>query len=193
MSATAATGGFVPEDRGRVGMACLIFAESAFFSIFLVAYLFYIGKSATGPQPAQVLDLPVLATVCLLSSSGSIAVALKSLGSGHIARFLVAWGLTIALGVAFLGFTAQEWQRLITIDGLTLRTNLFGTTFYSLVGFHAAHVLLGVLMMTSVALLALTGRVNSEHAPRVELVGWYWHFVDAVWLAVLTVVYVLGR
>ncbi len=193
MSATAATGGFVPEDRGRVGMACLIFTESAFFSIFLVAYLFYIGKSATGPQPAQVLDLPVLATVCLLSSSGTIAVALKSLGSGHIARFLVAWGLTIALGVAFLGFTAQEWQRLITIDGLTLRTNLFGTTFYSLVGFHAAHVLLGVLMMTSVALLALTGRVNSEHAPRVELVGWYWHFVDAVWLAVLTVVYVLGR
>ena len=166
---------------------------SAFFSIFLVAYLFYIGKSATGPQPAQVLDLPVLATVCLLSSSGTIAVALKSLGSGHIARFLVAWGLTIALGVAFLGFTAQEWQRLITIDGLTLRTNLFGTTFYSLVGFHAAHVLLGVLMMTSVALLALTGRVNSEHAPRVELVGWYWHFVDAGWLAVLTVVYVLGR
>jgi len=174
-------------------MACLIFTESAFFSIFLVAYLFYTGKSAAGPQPAEVLDLPVLATVCLLSSSGTIAVALRALAADRMARFLMAFGITIALGLAFLGFTAQEWQRLIYVDGLTLRTNLFGTTFYSLVGFHAAHVLLGVLMMTTVAILALSGRLSSAHAPRVELVGWYWHFVDVVWLAVLTVVYVLGR
>ena len=193
MSAVAGTGYFAPQDRGRVGMACLIFAESAFFSIFLVAYLFYIGKSASGPQPAEVLDLPVMATACLLSSSGTIAVALRALAADRMPRFLIAFGATIALGVAFLGFTAQEWQRLIFVDGLTLRTNLFGTTFYSLVGFHAAHVLLGVLMMASVAALGLAGRVSSEHAPRVDLVGWYWHFVDAVWLAVLTVVYLLGR
>ena len=193
MSAASATGSFVPEDRGRVGMACLIFAESAFFSIFLVAYLFYIGKSASGPQPDEVLDLPVLATVCLLSSSGSIVVALRALVAGRGVRFLISWGLTIALGLAFLGFTAQEWQRLIYVDGLTLRSNLFGTTFYSLVGFHAFHVLLGVLLMGGVAALAVAGRLSSEHAPRVELVGWYWHFVDAVWLAVFTVVYVLGR
>jgi cytochrome c oxidase subunit 3 len=178
--------------RGKVGTLCLILSESSFFGVFLVAYLFYIGKSLSGPLPAQVLELPILATLCLLSSSATIVVAVKSLERGRLGRFAVGLLATIALGGLFLGFTAVEWAGLIVDHGLTIRSNLFGTTYYSLVGFHAAHVTVGVLLMSLVLVLALLGHVRREHAPRVDLLSWYWHFVDVVWIFVLTVVYVVG-
>ena len=179
-------------SRGRVGMLCLILTESAFFAVFLVAYLFYIGKSLVGPVPADVLRFPVLGTAALLSSSATIVLAVRALQRDERGRFLIGLVATIALGIAFLGLTAFEWRELIFRDGLTIRTNLFGTTFYSLVGFHAAHVSLGVLMMLLIGALGAGGHVNAEHAERVEMVSWYWHFVDAVWIAVLCVVYVIG-
>jgi cytochrome c oxidase subunit 3/cytochrome o ubiquinol oxidase subunit 3 len=178
--------------RGKVGTLCLIMSESTFFSIFLVAYLFYTGKSLRGPYPAEVLDLPVLATACLLSSSVTIWFAVKSLEQGRIARFTASLFVTALLGSAFLGSTALEWWGLIFEHGLTIRTNLFGTTFYSLVGFHAAHVAIGVLVMGLILVLSLRGHVRAEHSERVDMVSWYWHFVDVVWLFVLTVVYVVG-
>ncbi|MCH2170189.1 heme-copper oxidase subunit III [Myxococcota bacterium] len=180
-------------DRGRVGMTCLIITESAFFSIFVVGYLFYIGKSQHGPQPADVLEFPWLATACLLSSSATIMLAVAGLRAGAMARFSLGLLATMVLGATFLGFTAMEWRGLIEGHGLTIRTNLFGTTFYSLVGFHAAHVMIGVLAMSLVLSLSLLGHVEKRHAERVELLSWYWHFVDAVWLAVLASVYVIGR
>jgi len=179
-------------DRGRAGMACLILTESAFFAIFVVAYLFYIGKSVTGPQPVDVLDFPVVGTVALLSSSGTIMFAVRALRRGEIARFIASFLVTITLGVVFLVSTAMEWNRLIFEDGLTIGTNLFGTTFYSLVGFHAAHVCIGILLMSGIWSMTLLGHVKSRHAEKVELVSWYWHFVDAVWLVVLTSVYIVG-
>ena len=179
-------------NRGRVGMACLIFGESSFFSVFVVAYLFYIGKSATGPQPAEVLEFPALATLCLLSSSVSAGVAVKALARGNRTRTALGLAATVALGSAFIVQTALEWARLMADHGLTIGTNLFGTTFYSLVGFHAAHVILGLLMLSLVLGLALGGRVRQEHSERVEMVTWYWHFVDAVWIVVVTTVYIVG-
>jgi cytochrome c oxidase subunit 3/cytochrome o ubiquinol oxidase subunit 3 len=173
-------------------MACLILTESAFFAIFVVAYLFYIGKSVTGPQPVDVLDFPVVGTVALLSSSGTIMFAVRALRRGKIARFIASFLVTITLGVVFLVSTAMEWNRLIFEDGLTIGTNLFGTTFYSLVGFHAAHVCIGILLMSGIWSMTLLGHVKSRHAEKVELVSWYWHFVDAVWLVVLTSVYIVG-
>ena len=180
------------ESRGRVGMLCLILSESAFFAVFLVAYLFYIGKSLSGPFPADVLRFPWLGTIALVSSSGTIVFAVQSLRRGEAGRFAALLLATIALGLAFLVLTAFEWRELIWSDGLTIRTNLFGTTFYSLVGFHAAHVTVGVLMMLLIAGLAAGGRVHPEHSERIEMVSWYWHFVDAVWIAVLTTVYIIG-
>ena len=190
-SATAALGAG-HDARGRAGMALLILGESSFFAIFLVAYLFYIGKSLHGPYPAEVLDFPVFGTICLLSSSVTIGLAVRSLGRGEVGRFAAALFVTFALGAAFLVLTGIEWQRLIFEEGLTIRTNLFGTTFYSLVGFHAAHVTVGVLIMALILGLTALGRVERGHAERIEVFSWYWHFVDAVWLAVLTVVYVVG-
>lgn len=194
-SATLASGAALPAlvaSRGRVGMLLLILSESAFFSIFIVAYLFYIGKSLTGPYPQDVLEFPLRGTLALLASSGTILLAVRALQRDRLARFAAALCATIALGLVFLGLTALEWHHLIWGAGLTLRTNLFGTTFYSLVGFHAAHVSAGVLMMALIGALAALGRVRPEHAERVEMVSWYWHFVDVVWIAVVGVVYVIG-
>src|SRR5712691_2207921 len=148
--------------RGRVGMACLIIAESAIFTIFVVAYLFYVGKSLTGPTPREVLETPVFFTVCLLSSSLTIHLAAKLLERGKRGAFLALWFLTIVLGALFMYGTAREWHRLIYEHGLTISSNLFGTTYYSLVGLHATHVTVGLLMLTLVLLFGLAGRVGRE-------------------------------
>src|ERR1700726_3240855 len=144
--------------RARVGMACLIFGESAIFTIFVVAYLFYAGKSLTGPTPREVLETPIFYTICLLSSSLTIHFATRSLGRGKRGAFLGLWFLTIILGALFLYGTGQEWHRLIYEHGLTVSTNLFGTTYYSLVGLHAFHVTAGLIMITIVLLFGLAGR-----------------------------------
>lgn len=180
-------------ERGPVGMICLIIAEASIFLIFVVAYVFYLGKSATGPQPRDVLDVPVFMTVCLLSSSATIGFAVAALRRGSLGLFLTGWVATLALAGTFLAGTALEWNHLIVEKGLTIRTNLFGTTFYSLVGLHAFHVTVGIVFFLVVLGLALSRRVGREHAPRVHVLAMYWHFVDAVWIVVFLVVYVLGR
>lgn len=174
-------------------MSCLIIAESAIFTIFVVAYLYYLGKDLSGPTPRQVLELPILNSICLLSSSATITFALKSLRNDDSKRFRFWWLFTVALGAYFLLGTGREWHHLIHDKGLTIRTNLFGTTFYSLVGLHASHVVVGLLALLTVMGLAIAGSVKKEHAERVHVLGLYWHFVDVVWVVVFTVVYIIGR
>jgi cytochrome c oxidase subunit 3/cytochrome o ubiquinol oxidase subunit 3 len=180
-------------SRGRAGMVCLILTESALFSVFVVAYLFYIGKSLTGPFPSGVLGFPLLNTICLLSSSVTIVLAMRALGQARAGAFMAWWLLTILLGIEFLVGTGIEWYGLIVRDGLTIGTNLFGTTFYALVGFHAGHVTVGLCLLTLVLVVAWRGAVTAAHVERVELLSWYWHFVDVVWIVVLTAVYIVGR
>ena len=179
-------------DRGRVAVLCLFTTEFTLFSIFVVAYIFYIGKSLSGPMPSQVLELPIWATICLLSSSITVAIAERALKSNQIQRFKVWTGVTILLGLEFLRNTAVEWSHLIRDFHLTISTNLFGTTFYSLVGLHASHVAIGLMFLLLAFVLGLRGSMCGQ-ARRFELLAWYWHFVDAVWVAVFTVVYVIGR
>lgn len=180
-------------DRGTVGIIFLIITESALFAIFVVAYLVYAGKSLTGPFPKDVLTLPVLASVCLLSSSLTIVFAEHALQHGHLGRFKLWWFVTICLGLEFLSATAFEWRKLIYKDHLTISTNLFGTTYYSLVGLHASHVTVGMAFLLLVLLVSLTGFPIETQARRVKFLSWYWHFVDAIWVIVFTVVYVIGR
>jgi cytochrome c oxidase subunit 3 len=191
-SAQAETPWVLPH-RGIVGMACLIMAESAIFIIFVVAYIYYIGKSLSGPTPAQVLELPILGTVCLLSSSVTVHFAVSALRKNSIRGCTLWLAGTVLLGAVFLMTTAREWYHLIHDFGLTIRTNLFGTTFYSLVGLHATHVVIGLIMLTIALALLLSGRVKEKHAERLEVLSLYWHFVDGVWVVVFLVVYVLGR
>ena len=179
-------------DRGPVGIGALVLAESAMFAIFVAAYVFYLGKSLAGP-PRSVLEVPVLASVALWSSSVTIHLAVRALRDARMGRFTALWGSTLALGAFFLAATAAEWHRLIYTHGLTIRSNLFGTTFYALVGLHAAHVVVGLSLLAVVLVLALRGHLRASHAGRAETLSVYWHFVDAVWVVVFVVVYLVGR
>ena len=173
-------------------MLSLIAAEAAIFVIFIVAYLFYLGKSVSGPTPA-ILHPPIALSICLLASSATMELALTGLKRGRGARFGAWWILTIVLGAVFLVGTAVEWRHLIVDEGLTVHTNLFGTTFYSLVGLHGLHVVIGVTLMSVVAVLWASRSLFPEHTRKVEVLSMYWHFVDAVWVVVFTVVYLVGR
>jgi cytochrome c oxidase subunit 3/cytochrome o ubiquinol oxidase subunit 3 len=179
--------------RGPVGMLFFILAESAIFAVFVAAYLFYIGRSLSGPTPREVLQFPFAMTLCLLSSSLTIHLAVRALRSGATGKFLRYWVATILLGAGFLAGTAREWHELIVEHHLTITTNLFGSTYYALVGLHASHVIAGMTMLLVVAALGLTGRVRPVHVERTDVISMYWHFVDVVWIVVVTVVYVIGR
>ena len=180
-------------SRGMVGIVCLIVAESAVFIIFVIAYLFYLGKSLSGPTPQDVPELPIIGTVCLLSSSLTVWLAAGALRRNKVGMCSLWLAATVLLGSIFLAGTAREWYQLIYKHGLTIHTNLFGTTFYSLVGLHASHVVVGLVMLALALAFALFGRMKVEHSERLEILSIYWHFVDAVWVVVFTVVYVLGR
>ncbi len=180
-------------SRGRVGMISLIAAESAIFTNFVVAYIFYIGKSLSGPAPKDVLTVPIFSTICLLSSSLSIHLAVRALRNARIGMFGLWWFVTMALGGIFLIATGREWQKLIFDDGLTISTNLFGTTYYSLVGLHAFHVTVGLVIIAIVMVFTFLGKLTPRYSERLEVFSLYWHFVDTVWVVVFTVVYVIGR
>ena len=180
-------------SRRKIGVIGLILTESALFTIFVTAYLFYIGKSLTGPYPSQVLDLPIIATICLLSSSLTVALAERAFRREDNAKFRLWLLVTILLGLEFLGSTAFEWYSLIFRHHLTISTNLFGTTFYSLVGLHASHVIVGLTLLVLVLILSVRGYVKQTHAEHIEMLSWYWHFVDGIWVIVFTVVYIIGR
>ena len=180
-------------SRSKVAIACLILSETAMFTIFVVAYVFYIGKSLTGPFPADVLETPILSTICLLASSLTIMLAERAFRRESTGGFRFWWATTILLAAIFLASTAVEWKRLIIDRHLTISTNLFGTTFYSLVGLHASHVIVGLTLLTLVLVFSLKSSIRPADGERIEMISWYWHFVDAVWIAVFTVVYVIGR
>jgi cytochrome c oxidase subunit III len=181
------------EWRGRVGMLCLILAESTIFSIFVVAYLYYAGKSLSGPTPREVLHVPIFISICLFASSFTIVMAERAIARGKGRLFGQWWLLTIVLGVIFILGTAREWHRLIYQEGLTITTNLFGTTYYSLVGLHAFHVVVGLTGLSIIMTFTVLGHVKQEHARRIGVFSLYWHFVDVVWVVVLSVVYFIAR
>lgn len=192
-SAAVLESGWHLPDRAHVGVAAFIFTECSLFSIFVVAYLFYIGKSVTGPYPKDVLTVPIVTTICLLSSSVTIVLAERALHAARLGAFKLWWLITIVLGAIFLTGTGLEWRHLIYEDHLTIATNLFGSTFYSLVGLHASHVTVGLIFLLVVLIAALVGFPVVAQQRRIQVLSWYWHFVDVVWVVVFTVVYVIGR
>ena len=174
-------------------MWCLIAAESSRCLIFVVAYIFYMGKSLSGPTPREILTIPIFSTICLLSSSITIHLSVDGLKKKSQLTFIGWLAGTILLGMIFLLYTGKEWVDLIYKHHFTIHTSLFGATFYSLVGLHATHVLIGLLMLSLVLVLGLFGLVREDQFNHFHSLSMYWHFVDAVWVVVLTVVYIVGR
>jgi cytochrome c oxidase subunit 3 len=180
----------------KVGMLAFLVSEAAFFGTLIMSYAYFLRQTIHGePNPSQVFRLPMVlaASACLLSSSATIHVAQNALRRNSRQTFLGWWGLTIVLGVLFLLGTILEWNDLIGRWGLTISRNLFGTTYFTLVGFHALHVSIGVLVLSIVFGLAWRRPITEQSETGVEVVSWYWHFVDGVWVVVFTLVYVVGR
>ncbi len=180
----------------KSGMISFLLSEAAFFGTLIMAYVYFLSQTGKGdPTPRQVFHLPLVlaASACLFSSSATIHLAEKGLHRGQQRAFLTWWGLTIVLGVLFLCGTVWEWSDLIGTWGLTISRNLFGTTYFTLVGFHALHVTIGLAVMSIVFGLAVKNQITASNEIGVQVIAWYWHFVDAVWLVVFTLVYLIGR
>ena len=180
----------------KVGMLAFLGSEAAFFGTLIMTYVYFLHQTTHGvPNPRQVFRLPMVlaASACLLSSSATIYAAEKALRRNGMQAFLGWWGLTIVLAVLFLLGTMLEWTDLMNRWGLTISRNLFGTTYFTLVGFHALHVTIGVVVMSMVFGLAWCRQITARNESGVQVVSWYWHFVDAVWVVVFGLVYIVGR
>jgi cytochrome c oxidase subunit III len=183
----------------HVGMLAFLLSEVAFFSTLITTYIVFLRETkGSVPSPREVFDLKMvfISTACLLASSVTIHFAERAMRNANRSGFLALWGLTILLGAAFIGFTAKEWIDLIGAEGkmqLTISRNLFGSTYFTLVGFHATHVTVGLIVLSIVWLLALRKKLPHENHAGVDVVSWYWHFVDGVWIVVFSLVYLIGR
>jgi cytochrome c oxidase subunit 3/cytochrome o ubiquinol oxidase subunit 3 len=184
------------EYRGKVGLVCFFIGELHMFGCLIATYIIYLSESkhsSTPPQEVLQLSLAIPATVCLLASSPISALGLRSLRRDRIWRFYFWWLFSMALGIWFLVATGLEWNDLITNHHLSMRLNFFGTTYFPLVGLHAAHVVIGLLAMLVALVLVIGGAITARRMAGAELVGWFWHFVDGVWLIIFSVVYLLPR
>jgi heme/copper-type cytochrome/quinol oxidase subunit 3 len=179
-------------DNRKLGIWTFLGSEVMFFSGLIVVYLVMRGRSTVGPLPHEVLDIPLTAvnTFVLLCSSLTMVTALSAIQRGNV-RAMRLWLIaTAVLGLLFLSGQAFEFNKLFN-EGLSLSTNLFGATFFTLTGFHGTHVFVGVLWIVFVLARAFKGGITQDNHLAVELVGLYWHFVDIVWIIIFTLVYLL--
>ncbi|MEX0833704.1 MAG: heme-copper oxidase subunit III [Actinomycetota bacterium] len=176
----------------KIAMWVFLSSECLLFGALISTYVLYRGRSTTGPYPHEIYDIPYtsVSSFVLLASSLTMVLALAAIQRGDHGR-LRLWVLTTALlGITFIGGQIYEFTTFVN-EGLTLKTNIFGSTFFTLTGFHGAHVTVGILMLLSLLGLSLQGKLPQEKSLSVELVGLYWHFVDIVWIVIFTVVYLI--
>ena len=177
-------------DHRKVLMWLFLASDCMFFGSLIGTYMSYRGRSLAGPTPHEVFDIPYtsVSAFVLLMSSLTMVLALAAIQRGD-SRRLVIWLVTTALlGSVFLGGQFYEFTTFYH-EGLTLNVNLFGSSFFTLTGFHGAHVTIGVFWLLYLAAASLFGRLNAEQSLYVEIAGLYWHFVDIVWIVIFTLVY----
>ena len=179
-------------DNKKLAFWAFIGSECLLFGSLISTYLVYKGRSVSGPTPHEILNIPVtsVSTFDLLMSSLAMVLALAAVSRGDKvwARFWL--GTTAFLGLVFLGFQYYEFTSFVR-EGLTIKTNLFGSTFFTLTGTHGAHVAVGVLLLLTLLVRSFQGKLGPEKAINVEVTGLYWHFVDVVWIVIFTVVYLI--
>jgi heme/copper-type cytochrome/quinol oxidase subunit 3 len=176
----------------KVGFWTFIGSECLFFATLISTYMVYKGRSIVGPYPEEILDIPLttVSTFVLLMSSLAMVLGLDGIQRGSKKLTLIWLGAVILLGVTFLGFQVYEFNHFVH-EGLTLSTNVFGSSFFVLTGFHGAHVAGGVIWLSTLWILAARGKLTSADSLKVEIAGLYWHFVDIVWIVIFTLVYLI--
>ncbi len=176
----------------KLAMWIFLASDCLLFGALITTYVLYRGASLVGPYPKDVFDIPYtsVSSFVLLASSLTMVLALAAVQRGDLGRMRVWLLATALLGMTFVGGQVYEFTTFYR-EGLKLSTNLFGTTFYVLTGFHGTHVAIGILMLLSLVAMSFTGKITQRESMTVELVGLYWHFVDIVWIVIFTVVYLI--
>jgi heme/copper-type cytochrome/quinol oxidase subunit 3 len=178
-------------DKNRLGMILFLGSESVFFALLILAYGYFRTVPEPGPTAAGSLDplLTGIFSLFLFASSLTIWFADRDMRKGNRNRFLFWQLMTILFGLIFLSGQGYEWRNLI-LNGTMISTNLFGTTFFTLTGFHGLHVIIGLIMLSIVLGMTLSGRLTSpQSADGVFTISLYWHFVDAVWVVIFSLIY----
>ncbi len=167
-------------------------SECMFFGSLIATYMVYKGKDKVGPHPHEILNIPLtsLSAFVLLMSSLTMVLALAAIQKRNMIGTRLWLAATATLGMGFVGFQIYEFSHFMH-EGLLLSTNLFGSTFYVLTGFHGTHVTVGVIWLWTLFFLTFTGRIGPGNDLDVEICGLYWHFVDVVWIAIFTLIYLL--
>jgi heme/copper-type cytochrome/quinol oxidase subunit 3 len=176
----------------KLGFWVFLGSETLFFGTLISAYMVYKNESVVGPYTTELFDIPLtsISTFVLLMSSLAMVLALDAL-QHRTRKMAVIWTLaTATLGCVFLGFQAYEFTHFFH-EGLTLQKNLFGSTFFVLTGFHGAHVSIGVMWLLMLAVDIMRGNTGRKESLRLEIAGLYWHFVDIVWIAIFTLIYLI--
>jgi cytochrome c oxidase subunit 3/cytochrome o ubiquinol oxidase subunit 3 len=176
----------------KLGMWLFLGSECLLFGGLISTYLLYRGRVSNGPAPGQIFDIPFtsVSSFILLMSSLTMVLAVSSITRGDMARARIWLVTTALLGACFVGGQVYEFTAFYR-EGLGFTTNLFGSSFYTLTGFHGVHVTVGIIMLLSLYMMTLRGTVHRGNAESVEIVGLYWHFVDIVWIVIFTVVYLI--
>ncbi|HET9017342.1 MAG TPA: heme-copper oxidase subunit III [Thermomicrobiaceae bacterium] len=180
-------------SHNKILMWAFLASDCMFFGSLIMTYMIYRNRSVTGPYPRDVLNIPytsVSAAVLLLSSL-MMVLALSAIQRGKMREYQVWQIATAALGLLFLGGQFYEFSSFYQLHGLSLSSNLFGSTFFVLTGFHGTHVGIGVIWLLSLVIMSFRGKLTPEMAEKVEIAGLYWHFVDIVWIIIFTVVYLI--
>jgi heme/copper-type cytochrome/quinol oxidase subunit 3 len=181
-------------DHRKMLIWVFLGSECMFFGSLIATYLIYYGQSVSGPTPADILDIPTttVSTFVLLMSSFMMVMAYSNIRRGNVRNFRVWILCTAFLGATFLGFQVFEFREFAIHGHLTPRTNLFGSTFFTLTGFHGAHVTLGVVWLVSLFGYSFKGDLTPQEGLSVDIAALYWHFVDVVWIVIFTVIYLIG-
>ena len=179
-------------DSWKVGFWAFMGSECLFFGTLITTYMVYKGASVTGPYPEEILDIPLtsISTFVLLMSSTAMVLTLDAVRRGNRKGTLGWLAAVIILGSVFLGFQVYEFSHFVH-EGLTIQTNVFGSSFFVLTGFHGAHVTVGVIWLITLFIRSLQGKLPPAKALQVEIAGLYWHFVDIVWIVIFTLVYLI--
>ena len=176
----------------KLAMWTFLGSECLLFGALISTYFLYRGRSLEGPTPEDIYDIPYtsVSSFVLLMSSLTMVLALAAIQRGDHRRLRVWLLATALLGASFIAGQVYEFTSFIR-EGLTIKTNLFGSSFFVLTGFHGVHVTLGIVMLLSLWNLSLRGRLPKERSEVVEIAGLYWHFVDVVWIVIFTVIYLI--
>jgi heme/copper-type cytochrome/quinol oxidase subunit 3 len=169
-----------------LGSDCLLFGG------LISTYLLLRHRSVTGPTPEEIFDIPFtsVSSFVLLMSSLTMAMAVGAIHRGELRRCRTWLATTAMLGGIFISGQVYEFQSFVK-EGLGYTTNIFGSAFFTLTGFHGVHVSVGIIFLMSLFVMSLRGKLTQENAETVEIFGLYWHFVDIVWILIFTVVYLI--